>query len=359
MRSRSTRPSTVARSRPRCRKPSRPNRRSTWIVAFARTLRTGKSDSPARSPLSSTTPARSGPSGEWRSSSWPSQAALPSARSIPASARRNCSWPLPSAPAMPRISPLATSGRSARSARRAGPRRRARPRAPPRRRAAPGNASSSGRPIISATRLSSVIAGGVERPLADAVAKDGDAVGDAEHLRQAVADVDDADSRRGSARARARAGARRPPGPSAVVGSSSSSTFGRASSDLTTSSSWRSASDSDAHRRLRGHVEVELGELLRGPCLHPAVRRLLAARHREVQVLGDRQVADVRVGLVRDSEAELAGLGRGAPAARLARRSRRCLRPGGRSRSRSRAMSISRTRSPRRGHGSPPAGSRR
>ena len=46
---------------------------------------------------------------------------------------------------------------------------------------------------MSATRLSSDMAGGFERPLADAVAKDGDPVGDAEHLGQSMADVDDAD----------------------------------------------------------------------------------------------------------------------------------------------------------------------
>ena len=37
-------------------------------------------------------------------------------------------------------------------------------------------------------------AGGLVRALADAVAEDGDPVGDAEHLRQPVADVDDADA---------------------------------------------------------------------------------------------------------------------------------------------------------------------
>ena len=36
--------------------------------------------------------------------------------------------------------------------------------------------------------------GGLERPLADAVAEHGDPIGDAEHLRQPVADVDDADA---------------------------------------------------------------------------------------------------------------------------------------------------------------------
>ena len=39
----------------------------------------------------------------------PSQVAVPVARSAPASARRNCTCPLPSAPAIPTISPLATS----------------------------------------------------------------------------------------------------------------------------------------------------------------------------------------------------------------------------------------------------------
>ena len=61
---RRTRSSTVRRSRRRCRNPTRPRRRRTWIVVLARTLRTGKSDSPARSPLSSTTPARSASSGD-------------------------------------------------------------------------------------------------------------------------------------------------------------------------------------------------------------------------------------------------------------------------------------------------------
>ena len=51
----------MRRSRLRVRNPSRPSRRSTWIVALARTLRTGKSDSEARSPLSSTTPGAERP----------------------------------------------------------------------------------------------------------------------------------------------------------------------------------------------------------------------------------------------------------------------------------------------------------
>ena len=154
---RRTRSSTVRRSRLRLRNPKPPSRRRTWIVAFARTLRTGKSDSDVRSPLSSTTPARSGPSGDLESSSLPSQVAVPVARSAPASARRNCTCPLPSAPAIPRISPLATS-------RSIGPNRS--PRSPEiasstsrrsSRSCRSGNASWSGRPIMRATRLSSDI----------------------------------------------------------------------------------------------------------------------------------------------------------------------------------------------------------
>ena len=64
--------------------------RSTWIVVFARTLRTGKSDSRARSPLSSTTPARSGPSGDLGVELVAVAAGCPVERSTPASARRNC-----------------------------------------------------------------------------------------------------------------------------------------------------------------------------------------------------------------------------------------------------------------------------
>ena len=108
MRSRRPSSSTACRSRPRRRSPNRPRRRRIWIVAFARTLSTGKSASPARSPLSRTTPARSGPSGDARSRSLPSHVARPAAGSAPASARRNCSCPFPSAPAMPTISPAAT-----------------------------------------------------------------------------------------------------------------------------------------------------------------------------------------------------------------------------------------------------------
>ncbi len=108
MRSRSPSACTAVRSRPRWRKPRRRREGRIWIVAFARTLRTGKSDSRARSPESNTTPARIGPSGLRRSSSLPSQTTEPVARSTPARARRNCTCPLPSAPATPTISPFRT-----------------------------------------------------------------------------------------------------------------------------------------------------------------------------------------------------------------------------------------------------------
>ena len=57
-----------------------------------------------------------------------------------------------------------------------------------------GNAAPSGRPIMSATRRVLGHVDGVERALADAVAQDRDAIDDAQHLGQAVADVDDADA---------------------------------------------------------------------------------------------------------------------------------------------------------------------
>ncbi len=151
IRRRRTRPSMVRRSRRRRTTPRRPSRRRTWIVVLARTLSTGKSDSRARSPLSNTTPARSAATGDFVSSASPLQEALPVGRSTPASARRNCTWPLPSAPAIPRISPLSTL-------RSMGPKRS--PRSPETSRSTSegrlswsrsGKASWSGRPIMRAT----------------------------------------------------------------------------------------------------------------------------------------------------------------------------------------------------------------
>ena len=57
--------------------PARLKRRSTWIVVFARTLRTGNSDSRIRSPLKYTTPARSGPTGDRPSRTVPLHLAVP------------------------------------------------------------------------------------------------------------------------------------------------------------------------------------------------------------------------------------------------------------------------------------------
>ena len=109
--SRRTRSSTVRALAPAAeRSRGGRSRRSTWIVAFARTLRTGKSDSRARSPLSSTTPARSGPSGDLRRSSSLAVAAAPF-RSI-ARRRRGPGGTAPARcprrPAMPTISPSLT-----------------------------------------------------------------------------------------------------------------------------------------------------------------------------------------------------------------------------------------------------------
>ena len=100
----------------------------------------------------------------------------------------------PRRPRSRRSRPSRPRGRSARSARRWRPETASSTSRSAAASCRSGNASWSGRPIISATRLSSDIDGGLERPLADAVAEDGDAVGDPEHLREAVADVDDADA---------------------------------------------------------------------------------------------------------------------------------------------------------------------
>ena len=163
-RRRSTSPAIARRSRPRRTTPARASRRSTWMVAFARTLKTGNRASPRRSPLSRTTPARSGPAGERVSSLAPSHDALPTAGSMPASARRNGTWPLPSAPAIPRISPFRTT-------RSTGPKRS--PRSPDTasttsacsaRSRRSGYATVSGRPIISATSSSSETDGASKVP---------------------------------------------------------------------------------------------------------------------------------------------------------------------------------------------------
>lgn len=54
-------------------------------------------------------PARIGPGGLVRFTRLPAQVTVPCEGSTPASARRNCTWPLPSAPAMPTISPRRSS----------------------------------------------------------------------------------------------------------------------------------------------------------------------------------------------------------------------------------------------------------
>ncbi len=357
MRSRRPSSSTACLSRPRRRSPNRPKRRRIWIVEFARTLSTGKSASPARSPLSRTTPARSGPSGDARSRSLPSHVARPAAGSAPASARRNWSCPFPSAPAMPTISPAATD-------RSIGPKRS--PCSPSVASttslgdAAPGrsgNASWSGRPIMSVTRDSSDIADASNVPW---------------------------------------------PTPSrrTVIRSAMSSTSGSrwltyampTPVRLCSNTSWWSRSTSAGperrrrlveqqharpaeqrlddleqlplgererrRRRVRGQVELERRELLRGPALHPAERRPAGAVHREKEILRDAQPLDVRVRLVDHAETEPPRLGGRRAAKPAAADLDRPRVRRGRSRSRSRGASTSPSRSPRRVRGSPLRGSR-
>ena len=243
---RRTRSSTVSRSRRRLSKPRRPSRPQHLDRRVRAHAQHGEERLPR--PVAAQQHHACAERAERRSGveRVPSQVALPVARSTPASARRNWHLPLPSAPAMPedlalrdsevdRAEALASQARDGQE--HLAVRLRAQCRS--------GNASWSGRPIISATRLSSDMPGGLERALADAVAQDGDPVGDAEHLRQSMADVDDADpcpallehERVEPLRpppARAPSSARRGAGPSA-----------RASRALTTSRSCRSASDSE------------------------------------------------------------------------------------------------------------------
>src|SRR5881397_64604 len=59
-------------------------------------------------------------------------------------------------------------------------------------------------------------------------------------------------------------------------------------------------------------VEPELLEPGRSPLLHVRIARLHAPRRGQREVLGYRQIEDVRIRLIRNAEAESAGLCRGA-----------------------------------------------
>ena len=114
-----------------------------------------------------------------------------------------------------------------------------------------------------------------------------------------------------------------------------------------------------ARGRRDGDVEPERRQRLLGPALHAPVRRPRVGRHGEIDVLGHRQVEHVRVVLIRDAEPEPPGRGGGvvreAASADLDRSLVRCEEAA----RDPEQMSISRTRSPRRGRGSRRRGSRR
>ena len=93
-------------------------------------------------------------------------------------------------------------------------------------------------------------------------------------------------------------------GPSAVVGSSRSSTFGRVSSAFATSRSCRSASGSEPVSAVTAMSSLNAARRLFRPALHPPPGRPRVGGHREKEVLGDRQLENVRVVLVGDAEAE-------------------------------------------------------
>ena len=122
----------------------------------------------------------------------PSHNTWPSASSRPPSARSASRWPLPSAPAKPRISPRRTSKARSVKARAA---QSLRPRARCSVDAVVGSrrifrldrpADHQRDQIVLRQRLVDLVGA-----LADAVAEDGDAVGERQDLRQPVADIDD------------------------------------------------------------------------------------------------------------------------------------------------------------------------
>ena len=146
-------------------------------------------------------------------------------------------------------------------------------------------------------------------------------------------------------------------GPSAVVGSSRSSTFGSVTSALATSKSWRSARVSDPGRGVgeQLEVQVELRQHPSRPSLPPPVRRPLVGRGRQVEVVLDRLRQDQRRVLVGHRQAQLARL-RGGVAPEASRpRSGPCPDRGPRTRWRSRGGSTCRSRSRRRAACTSPA----
>ncbi len=224
-------------------------------MSSRRTPRTGKSDSRARSPLSRTIPARSAPAGERRSTRDPLQCNR-SGRPLDAGERAQ-ELHLPVSLGARDAEDLALADREV---------DRPEPRAPElarsraerlvgRRPVALGEGELERATDHQGDQVVLGHAGDVERALAHPVTQHRHAIGDAEHLRQAVAHVDDADAARHRARGRGRGDARPLPGPSAVVGSSSKRTAGFESSALTTSSICR-CGERQAPDRARGHRSV-------------------------------------------------------------------------------------------------------
>ena len=238
----------------------------------------------------------------------PSQNTWPSAVSRPPRARSASRWPLPSAPAKP--SDLAAVRRSRVTSEKRGPAESASPRS--RRSPSPMSAGSAGNPMsiepadhqrdqIVLRKVSSTVV----RALLDAVAQDGDAVGEVEDLGQAVADIDHrrcppTDPARmipvslaTSARSRVE------------VGSSSSSTLGSPISALTISRNWRCGRGETADQGVGRDGEIVGARA--GAAAQSRASPSGGAPRRENQVLRDGELADQRVVLVDGGEAELAG----------------------------------------------------
>ena len=148
--------------------------------------------------------------------------------------------------------------------------------------------------------------------LADAVAEHRDAVGDTEHLGEPVADVDDPDAGPAPLQdERVELGDLLRPQRRGRLVEEQDLRFGEQGLDDLEELAFRERQRPD--HRGRRDIEPVLGELRRGPLLHPPVRRPEVPRHREVEVLGNRQVENVGVRLVCDAETRAAGLRRRSP----------------------------------------------
>ena len=218
-------------------KPSTLNRRSVWIVALTRTPSTGINASRLRSPGSSMIPDRTASCVDVSINSLPSQSTRPAFGGCrPARQSKSWGWPLPSAPATPTISPLFNVKLTGPNDWPWRPSTTRTSRASPVSGAGGGNAASNGRPTIRSTNSGSVVprASNVPwfRPSRRTVIRS--AISSTSGRRWLTYTTPTPRSRHAAI---VRCSASTSLGPSAVVGSSSRSTFGSVTSAFATSKS--------------------------------------------------------------------------------------------------------------------------